>query len=126
MSDKNFKKKILIFLDEAGDHSLSQINDDFPIFALAGVVFNPEDYLTSVNRINKFKLKYFSHEGIILHSREISSREGDYTFLNSNKLREKFLEDLSRNIQNLELNFNSVNDILKREGDKVENLELQN
>ncbi len=103
MTKKDFKKKILIFLDEAGDHSLSQINNDFPIFALAGVIFNPEDYQISVNKINKFKLKYFSHEGIILHSREISGREGDYNFLNNTELRESFLEDLSRNIQSLEL-----------------------
>lgn len=37
-----------------------------------------------------------------------------------------FFYPKDKNIQNLELNFNSVNDILKREGDKVENLELQN
>jgi hypothetical protein len=37
-----------------------------------------------------------------------------------------FFYPKDKNIQNLELNFNSVNDILKREGEKLENLELQN
>lgn len=87
--------KLLVFLDESGDPSLDKINIEYPIFGLAGVVIEPNDYLTIVNRFNELKFKYFPHEGIILHSREISSREGDFIFLNNDKERRDFLNDIS-------------------------------
>lgn len=97
------KKKIIVFLDEAGDHSLEKIDPDFPIFAIAGVVFNPADYSNAVSGFNRLKLNYFSHEGIIIHSREIASREGDFIFLNNKEQREFFLDDISRQINLTEM-----------------------
>ena len=92
------KKKILVFLDEAGDHSLTKIDHDFPIFAIVGVVFNPENYPDVVFRFNRLKLNYFVHEGIIIHSREIASREGDFVFLNNKQNREHFLSEISEQV----------------------------
>lgn len=92
------EKKILVFLDETGDHSLDKIDSDFPIFAITGVVFDPTEYPDAVYRFNRLKLNYFSHEGIILHSREIASREGDFTFLNDKKQRESFLSEISQQV----------------------------
>jgi len=91
-------KKLLVFLDETGDHSLGNIDSQFPIFAIAGVLFDPTDYEEAVSRFNRLKYRYFSHEGIILHNREIASREGDYKFLNNEDMRKTFLSDLSEQI----------------------------
>lgn len=91
-------KKLLVFLDETGDHSLNKIDLDFPIFAVTGIVFNPTDYPDAVFRFNRLKLDYFSHEGIILHSREIASRENDFTFLNDKQQRESFLSEISEQV----------------------------
>ncbi len=96
--DFNYKKKILVFLDETGDHSLTKIDKDFPVFGMAGVVFNPEDYPDAVFRFNRLKLNYFPHEGIIVHSREIASREGDFVFLNNKEIREQFLAEISQQV----------------------------
>ena len=87
--------KLLVFLDESGDPSLEKINIEYPIFGLAGVLIKLDDYSAIVNRFNKLKFKYFPHEGIILHSREISSREGDFIFLNNDIERIDFLNDIS-------------------------------
>lgn len=65
---------------------------------MTGVVFNPEDYPDSVFRFNRLKLNYFPHEGIIIHSREISSREGDFVFLNNKEAREQFLAEISQQV----------------------------
>lgn len=89
------KRKVLVFLDESGDHSLEKINPEYPVFALAGVIIRPENYLTIVNRFNKLKLFYFPHEGLILHSREIADRSGDFVFLNDKETKECFLGDIS-------------------------------
>jgi len=88
-------KKLLVFLDESGDHSLTKIDPEFPLFALAGVAIKPDEYLSIVNKFNKLKLDYFPHEGLILHSREIASREGDFIFLNNDKVRKSFLAAIS-------------------------------
>lgn len=84
-----------MFLDESGDHSLIKIDPEFPVFALAGVVVKPSEYASIVNKFNKLKLDYFPHEGLILHGREIASREGDFIFLNNDKIRKSFLSAIS-------------------------------
>lgn len=91
-------KKILVFLDETGNPSLQKIDPDFPLFAVAGVIFDPIDYPDTVFRFNKMKLNYFAHEGIILHSREIAGREGDFSFLNNDDLRHPFLSEVSQHV----------------------------
>ncbi len=93
------QKKLLVFLDETGDHSLEKIDPEFPIFAIAGVIFEPPDYPDAVSRFNSLKLAYFAHEGIIIHSREIASREGDFVFLNDEGQRKSFLGELSQQIE---------------------------
>lgn len=98
------KKKILVFLDETGDHSLEKVDLDFPIFAIAGVVFEPADYPDAVFRFNRLKLNYFAHEGIIVHSREIASREGDFIFLNNKEQRESFLNEISQQVNLTKMN----------------------
>lgn len=91
-------KKILVFLDESGDLSLTKINPEFPVFGLVGVVVKPKDYPAILNKFNQLKLDYFVHEGLILHSRDIASREGDYIFLHNTKVRKSFLSDVSKTI----------------------------
>jgi len=105
--------KLLVFLDESGYPSLDKIDIEYPIFGLVGVVIIPNDYYAIINRFNKLKLKYFSHEGIILHSREISSREGDYIFLNNDKKRRDFLDDISNEIS--KSNFKLAASVIKKE-----------
>lgn len=39
-------KKYQFFLDETGDHGLTFIDDNFPIFLLAGCLFEDSDYQT--------------------------------------------------------------------------------
>ena len=37
------------FIDESGDHGLTKIDTDFPVFLLCGVLIKEEDYETKIN-----------------------------------------------------------------------------
>ena len=49
-----------MFLDESGDHNLTVIDPQYPLFALGGVIMDLE-YAenTATERIRDFKLEYF-------------------------------------------------------------------
>jgi len=64
-----------LFIDESGDHSLDSINEDFPIFALLGIVIDDNNYKGLEESVNKFKIKYFKTTDIVLHSRDIRKCE---------------------------------------------------
>jgi len=112
------RKPLIVFLDETGDVSLQKIDMDFPIFAIAGVIFESKiAYKKTIETFNSLKLKYFEHEGIIIHSREISAREGDFKFLHSSQIREMFLRDISDFIKSTEMQIvsSAINKIKLRE-----------
>lgn len=92
--------KYTLFVDESGDHSLNNINKDFPIFALLGMVTDEENYKKLCDQINKFKLKYFKSTDVILHSRDIRKCEGAFSILFDLKVKESFYSDLNSIISN--------------------------
>jgi hypothetical protein len=74
--------RYLAFFDECGDHSLEKIDRDFPLFVLALVVVERSAYRDQVlPGFNRFKLRYFNHEGINLHSRDIRLATGAFSLL---------------------------------------------
>jgi hypothetical protein len=84
-----------LFIDESGDHSLNNINADFPIFALLGLVINSAEYDKLSEEINSFKIKYFKTTDVILHSRDIRKCEGAFSILFNLKVKEAFYADLN-------------------------------
>src|SRR6266478_6562439 len=88
--------KFIAFFDECGDHSLEKIDRDFPLFVLALVVVERAPYRDRVlTEFNRFKLRYFDHEGINLHSRDIRLASGPFSLLLHPNVRPKFMEELS-------------------------------
>ena len=85
-----------LFIDESGDHSLNNINADFPIFALLGLVINSTEYDKLSEEINSFKSKYFKTTDVILHSRDIRKCEGAFSILFNLKIKESFYADLNQ------------------------------
>jgi Protein of unknown function (DUF3800) len=87
---------LLVFLDEAGDQSLDPVDKDFPVFVLVFVICDEEVYSgTLVPEFVRLKVKYFGHDGIVLHSRDIRKALGDFSFLQVREKRESFQVDLS-------------------------------
>jgi hypothetical protein len=92
----------IAFLDECGDHSLTKIDGDFPIFVLSLVLLKRADYLETVlPAVNNLKLKYWDHEGVNLHSRDIRKADGPFSILQNPARRAQFLADVSNSMATL-------------------------
>lgn len=98
----NFNKYHL-FLDETGDHGLSFVDKNFPLFLLAGCLFEGTELTKIEQEINKFKMEFFKTTNVILHSRDIRKCEGPFQILFDLEIKKKFYERLNKIIS--EANF---------------------
>lgn len=89
-----------LYLDETGDHGLSFIDHNFPIFLLCGCLFSQIEIENMEKKVNLFKQKYFNTSNVILHSREIRKCEGSFQILFDLNLKAKFYEDMNLIIKN--------------------------
>lgn len=87
------------FLDETGDHGLSFIDENFPIFVLSGCLIEKDEYERLVKQIDTFKQTFFKTTEVVLHSREIRKCEGAFQILFDIDLKKKFYEELNRIIE---------------------------
>jgi hypothetical protein len=63
---------------------------------LAFCVFRKQDYADQVlPAVSRFKFKYFGHDAIVLHEREIRKQHGPFSALRDQALRQVFFEDLN-------------------------------
>lgn len=92
-----------MFLDESGDHSLDKIDSSYPIFVLAGCIFDFDYYSNIVEpEINKLKLKYFKKTTVILRSYDIRKQKKDFNILVDKNIRTKFNDELSALLKSIE------------------------
>ena len=88
--------RFIAFFDECGDHSLTKLDPDFPLFVLAVVVASRADYAkTIVPAGADLKLRYWNHEGVNLHSRDIRKALGPFSLLQDPNMRTDFLQRVS-------------------------------
>ncbi|OGD84670.1 hypothetical protein A2165_02455 [Candidatus Curtissbacteria bacterium RBG_13_40_7] len=90
------KSKYRFFLDETGDHGLNFIDENFPIFLLAGCLFEEDDYSKVTKQLNNFKKEFFKTTEVILHSRDIRKCEGAFQVLFDLDLKKAFYENLNK------------------------------
>ncbi|WP_299987664.1 DUF3800 domain-containing protein [uncultured Ruegeria sp.] len=88
----------IVYVDESGDHSVTSIDPDFPVFALSFCIVKKDEYLSMVvPSMQALKFKYWGHDSVVLHEHEIRKSKGDFTFLLTDRaLREQFYEDLTQ------------------------------
>lgn len=87
---------LIVYIDEAGDHSLIREDDTFPVFVLALFICEIGVYTEKiVPRVYWLKLKHFGHEGVILHSRDIRKAQGSFTFLTNPDNSQPFYEEIN-------------------------------
>lgn len=93
----------VMFLDESGDHSLVKMDKSYPMFVLAGCIFDLDYYSETVEpKIEELKSKHFGKTDIILRSYDIRKQKGDFSCLVDRKRRELFQKDLSALIEILD------------------------
>ncbi len=91
--------KYHFFLDETGDHGLSFIDENFPIFLLCGCLLRQDELAELEERINKLKAHFFGSTAVILHSRDIRKCEGAFQVLFDLDLKKQFYEALNELIE---------------------------
>jgi hypothetical protein len=95
-ADSGGYSNYLVFVDESGDHGLRNIDPAYPVFVLAFCVLAKEDYVSRVTpMLQRFKIKHFGHDGVILHERDIRKDQGPFAFLKSNERKQSFLDELT-------------------------------
>lgn len=92
MSFSNF----IIYVDESGDHSLTSIDENYPVFVLSFCIFEKARYSAQASRdLQDFKFRWFGHDSFVLHESDIVKRRFPFGFLQFDEIRERFLNDLS-------------------------------
>lgn len=91
----------IVYVDESGDHSLTSIDNDYPVFVLTFCIFKKDVYINDIiPEFQKFKLKHFGHDIVILHENEIRRRKNQFRILHNRELYNQFMEELSDIIGN--------------------------
>lgn len=86
----------IVFIDESGSPTLSNIDPDYPIFVLIFCVVNKKIYAEKIQpAIKMLKFKYFGHDLAVLHSHDIRKPKGEFSFLLRKEKRIDFLNDMN-------------------------------
>lgn len=92
----------VLFLDESGDHNLSVIDPQYPVFVLAGVIVEQayaEGPLTEA--MNAFKREMFGRTNIVLHTSDIVRNRNGFERLQDTAFRTRFYQRLNDLLQGL-------------------------
>jgi hypothetical protein len=93
----------LLFLDESGDHSLENIDRDYPVFVLGGIVVDRAYYLEVVEpSIHELTERFFDLPTPILHTSDIIRGKNGFELLSDVVVRNAFYEALNSVMRNLE------------------------
>lgn len=101
--------KTIVFADESGDNGSRSIDPDFPLFVLALCLFDVDYYIHKVcPQLQEIKFKYFAHDGVIFHERDIRKQLGPFSILREMSVRTDFQKDLSLLIDSLNFHIFAV------------------
>ena len=88
--------KTYLFIDESGDHGLTKIDTDFPVFLLCGVLISEENYEIVKQAMNSLKHAIWGNKDVIFHSRDIRKCEKEFQKLFDIELKAKFYAELNK------------------------------
>jgi hypothetical protein len=93
----------VLFLDESGDHNLSVIDLQYPLFVLGGVIVE-KDYAEGelTAELNDFKKRIFGRTDIILHTSDITRNRNGFEQMKDSQFREAFYAELNALMRKLE------------------------
>lgn len=93
----------VLFLDESGDHNLSVIDPQYPMFVLGGVILDLGYAEQELEReMNDFKLRQFGTSNIILHTADITRNRNGFERLKEPGFRQQFYCALNEMLRRLE------------------------
>lgn len=84
-----------LFLDESGTSSLKNIDPNFPVLVLTGLLISEATYSNLILRVNALKNKYFPGKSVILHRRDMRKYERGFEIFFDDKVKRKFYIELN-------------------------------
>jgi len=92
---RNFSDYI-VFVDESGDHSLSSIDPQYPMFVLAFCVVEKTAYVDQIiPALQRMKFRYFGHDMVVFHEAAIRKTQKPFNILLNAETRKAFMADLT-------------------------------
>lgn len=86
----------VVYVDESGDHSLTNINPQFPIFVLSFCIFPVSHYISAVvPQLQSMKFEFFGHDMVVFHERDIRKSTPPFDILLSQTIRERFMSTMN-------------------------------
>ncbi len=94
----------ILFLDESGDHNLTAIDPQHPIFVLGGIIAQREYALGEMtDKLNTFKMEMFKTTDIILHTADFTRQRNGFERMKEREFCAKFYEKLNLLIASLDI-----------------------
>ena len=92
----------ILFLDESGDHNLTIIDPQYPIFVLGGVIVD-EEYAdgTLQDALDEFKSEVFGRTDIVLHTADITRNRNGFEAMKEAAFRDLFYGRLNELMRTL-------------------------
>ncbi|OHC73571.1 MAG: hypothetical protein A3G18_07945 [Rhodospirillales bacterium RIFCSPLOWO2_12_FULL_58_28] len=92
----------VLFLDESGDHNLSVIDPQYPMFVLGGIIVD-KDYADGplTVALNEFKRDIFGRTDIVLHTADITRNRNGFEQLKDEAFRSRFHDRLNAMMRDL-------------------------
>jgi hypothetical protein len=95
----------ILFLDESGDHNLTAIDPQHPIFVLGGIIARREYALGEMtSKLNAFKLDLFGTTDIHLHTADFTRQKNGFERMKEREFCARFYEKLNQLISELDIN----------------------
>ena len=93
----------VLFLDESGDHNLSKIDSDYPMFVLGGIIMD-RDYADGplTEALKDFKHEIFGRSDIVLHTADITRNRNGFEALKNGPFRSRFYDLLNALMRNMQ------------------------
>ncbi len=86
----------ILFLDESGDHSLSKVDPQYPVFVLGGII-SEKEYAEGemTEEVNAFKRSLFGRTDIVLHTADIVRNRNGFERMSEVQFRSRFYMELN-------------------------------
>lgn len=85
-----------LFLDESGTSSLKNIDPNFPVLVLTGLLISDANYTELKQKVNALKAKYFPGKQVVLYRRDMRKYERGFEIFFDDNVKRNFYADLNQ------------------------------
>lgn len=84
-----------LYIDESGDHGLVNLDPNFPVFLLCGMLVAEDAYVKMRDMVNVIKKEFWGNKAVIFHSRDIRKCQKEFQILFDLALKASFYEQIN-------------------------------